>query len=64
MTKEKLLSLVKYAEGIKNKLSSPLPEKHKGYPTQYKQFLNRELASVNSKIESMKLAGVDAPAKK
>lgn len=59
MSKEKLQKLNKYAEGLKSKLSDrTLPEKHKNRPEQYKQFLERELSTVNSKIEAMKISGV------
>lgn len=63
MSKEKLISLTKYASDIKSKLSSPLPEKQKNRPAQYKQFLERELSATNAKIESIKLAGEATPKK-
>lgn len=59
MSKEVLQKLNKYADGIKSKLAEKtLPEKQKNRPAQYKQFLEKELSQVNSKIESMKISGV------
>lgn len=55
MTKEKLISLNKYAQDLKNKLTSPTPVKHKNRPESYKKFLTRELEMVNSKIDAAKL---------
>jgi hypothetical protein len=61
MTKEKLEQLSKYADSIKHKLSDKtLPEKQKNRPTEYKQFLERELSSVNAQIEEAKVSGVSA----
>jgi hypothetical protein len=58
MSKEKLQSLTKYANDVKSKLSSALlPEKHKSRPVQYRQFLERELTTVNAKIEFIKASG-------
>jgi hypothetical protein len=56
MSKEKLIKLTKYANDVKSKLSEKvLPEKQKNREVQYKQFLERELASTNSKIETLKM---------
>lgn len=55
MSKEKLQKANKYAEDLKNKLSSATPEKHKANPATYKQFLERELKVVQNKIDSLKL---------
>jgi hypothetical protein len=56
MSKENLIRLTKYANDVKSKLSDKvLPEKQKNRPAQYKLFLERELAAVNSKIEALKM---------
>lgn len=58
MSKEKVLSLTKYANDVKSKLSDKeLPPKHKNRGLQYKQFLEKELAQVSSKIENLKVSG-------
>ena len=54
MSKEKIASLTKYADGIRNRIASPTPEKHKENPQTYKQFLDRELDMVNKNIETLK----------
>jgi hypothetical protein len=54
MSKEKLKSLSKYQDGVKNKLTSPTPSKHQKHPEQYRQFLQRELDAVNRSIEELK----------
>jgi hypothetical protein len=54
--KEKLISLVKYAEEVKSKLSDiEVPLKHKNRPQAYREFLSRELVKVNRTIEELKL---------
>lgn len=59
MSKEVLQRQVRYAESIKSKLSDTvLPLKQRNRPAQYKLFLERELAAVNAKIESLKMSGV------
>lgn len=63
MTKEKLASLNKYAQDLKNKLSSPVPAKHKNRPQSYKNFLTHELSLVNSKLEAAKLEAVSSEGK-
>lgn len=55
MSKEKLKSLAKYKMDIQNRLSSDTPEKHKTHPKEFKQYLERELADVNAKIEKITL---------
>jgi hypothetical protein len=60
MSKEKLQRLTKYADSLKNRLAEKtLPEKQKNRPIQYKQFLERELSTVTSQIESIKMSGAD-----
>jgi hypothetical protein len=59
MTKEKFASLTKYANDTKNKLQDKnLPGKHLNRETSYRQFLSRELAMVNAKLEEAKAAGL------
>lgn len=55
MTKDKLNKLIKYQSELKDKLTNPIPEKHKDNPASYKAFLNNELRLVTSKIEQGKL---------
>lgn len=43
MNKEKVKSLTKYLEDLKNRLNSDIPEKHKNRPEQFKAFLQREI---------------------
>jgi hypothetical protein len=57
MSKEKIQSLTKYVNDLKAKQSSPLSEKQKNRPAQYKQFLEREIASTQAKIDAMKMSG-------
>ena len=63
MTKEKLISLNKYAQELKNKLTSAVPAKHKNRPQSYKNFLTHELKMVNSKIEEAKLEAASSEGK-
>lgn len=58
MNKETLGKLQKYAEHLKSRQESALPEKHKHRPDTYKQFLERELKVVNAKIDQIKTFGV------
>ena len=59
MSKEKLFSLIRYANDLKNKLTDAIPEKHKNRPQQYKQFLEKELKATNVQVEALRLAGAD-----
>lgn len=59
MSKEKLISITKYANEIKNKLSDVVPSKHKNHANQYKAFLEKELKAANAKVENLKLSGAD-----
>lgn len=54
MTKEKMNSLIKYAQDLKNRLQSPVPPKHEGHPESYKAFLTNELVSVERSLEKAK----------
>lgn len=60
MSKQKILNLTKYVSDMKNRLTAPLPEKHKDHEKEYKQFLNNEVQMANGKLEALKLAGQDA----
>lgn len=62
MEKDTLAKLVKYADGLKSRLSDPLPAKHQHRPATYKQFLQREIDTVNKKIEALKMS-LPAPKK-
>lgn len=55
MTKDKADKLVKYAQELSNKLTSNVSEKHKNHPVEYKQFLTRELQTVNNQLADYKL---------
>lgn len=57
MSTDKLARLTKYADDLKNRLSSPVPPKHLGAEKEFAQFLNRELDATTKKIESLKLEG-------
>ena len=60
MNKEKLISLTKYADDLKNRLSNPVPKKHESHPASYKLFLTRELETVSAKITAAKMDGAAA----
>ena len=57
MSKEKLISLTKYADDLKSKLQAGPTKKHVNHPASYKLFLERELDSVSKKIETLKMEG-------
>lgn len=57
MTKEKIVSLTKYAQELKNRIGDATPIKHKNRATTYKAFLNNELRVVTAKLRAAKLAG-------
>lgn len=57
MNKDKLNSLIKYANQIKERMDSTTPEKHKSREESYRNFLKHELSIVTRQIEGMKLAG-------
>jgi hypothetical protein len=58
MTKEKLISLQKYLTDLSNRLTAPVPEKHKDSEATYRYFLRNEIRMVNAKLEAAKLEGV------
>lgn len=64
MTKEKISSLTKYADGLRNNLSAPTPSKHKNHPATYTQFLERELKAVTTQLDNAKLEALSVSAKK
>ena len=55
MSKEKLMSLTKYSNDLKNRLSGTVPEKHKNRVRQYHEYINHELKIVNTKIDFLKM---------
>lgn len=56
MSKEKLISLSRYSETLKNRLADPvIPEKHKNRANEYRQFLQFELKAVTTKIDYLKM---------
>lgn len=55
MTKEKILSLTQYKLKLLDMINSSVPSKHLKHPTSYKQFLTRELETINKKLELAKL---------
>ncbi len=55
MTKEKIQSLTKYAEEMKNKLEGEVPAKRAHAPVEYKAFLARELRLTLAKLDEAKL---------
>lgn len=57
MSKDKVNKLQKYADDIKSRLSSAVPEKHKNHPDTYKRFLDNELKTVTSQLDRLKLEG-------
>lgn len=62
MSIHKLPSLVNYANQLQSKLADKeVPDKHKNRPQQYREYLEREFKSVNTKIENLKMM---LPAKK
>lgn len=57
MTREKKVNLTKYLERLNDKLNSQVSLKHAGHPATYKQFLQREIEMVKSKLDAAKLEG-------
>lgn len=55
MTRQKLVNLNKYLIDLKNRLEAPTPSKHEGHPESYKQYLKREIQTVESTLEQAKL---------
>ena len=58
MTKEKLVKLQRYLDEMTARSKSAIPDKHKDHPAQYKAFLAREIAMVQSQLDAAKLDGV------
>lgn len=52
---EKITALQVYVDGLKSRLSSPVPEKHKDRPEQYKGWLKREIEQHTKKLEDLKM---------
>jgi hypothetical protein len=57
ITKEKMMSLIKYKDGLEDKLKGEVPPKHKNHPNSYHEFLKQEIKMVSVKIEAAKLEG-------
>lgn len=55
LSKEKLVSLLKYKQELLNRISGPVPEKHKDHVNEFKNFLQNELNLVNSTLEKDKI---------
>lgn len=55
MSNDTLARLVKYADLLKSKLSSPVPAKQKNRAQNYKNFLEKDLKMTNVKIDNLKL---------
>jgi hypothetical protein len=53
VSKDKLNRLTKYAEHIKTRISSAIPEKHKHRVDTYKKWLDSEFRRTMRKIESL-----------
>jgi len=58
MTKDKLISLIKYRDGLEDKLKGAVPPKHKNHPRTYHEFLKQEIKMVSIQIDAAKLEGV------
>jgi hypothetical protein len=52
---DKIKKLNTYLSSLQAKLSDPTPLKHLGRPIQYRQFLQNEIQSTKSKLDSLKL---------
>ncbi len=53
--KEKIVSLTKYVTEMQNKLTSPIPSKHRGDGgAAYRAFLEREIKMHSKKVEELK----------
>ena len=58
MTKEKLASLTKYFNGLKDKLAEKqVPGKHNHHVQTYHNFLKNEIAYTGRQLEAAKLEG-------
>jgi hypothetical protein len=55
MNKEKLKSLQKYLDNLNNRLTAPLPEKHKAHPAPYLRFLRVEIDTLVKQIDAAKM---------
>ncbi len=55
MANDKLTRLTRYVDDLKNKLTSPVPQKRAKSPETYKTFLRREIETHSRKIDELKL---------
>ncbi len=58
LTKDKLVSLTKYLEHLKDRLKAPTPPKHANHPDTFRNFLNNEISIVTKQLDAAKLDGV------
>lgn len=54
MTNDKLKRLEVYEKHLKERLSSPIPPKHAHRADTFTDYLNKELAATQRKIESLR----------
>jgi hypothetical protein len=54
LAKDKILRLTKYLEGVKSRLSTGIPERHKNRQEAYKAHLKLEIKRTTKKIESLR----------
>jgi hypothetical protein len=54
VTKEKVVSLTKYLDSLKSKLTDKTPDKHKNREETYKQFISREIEMTEAKLNHLK----------
>lgn len=53
MSQDKIKKLNIYVSRLKDKLTSPIPEKHRNHPIDYINFLNKEIETHTAKIKSL-----------
>ena len=53
--KQRISELEAYRRFIEDRISSPIPPKHKDRPETFKAYLKRELEMVVSKLERLKV---------
>lgn len=54
-SKQRIESLSKYISDLKNKLDSPIPEKHKERASSYYDYLESEIRKASTALESLRL---------
>ena len=63
MTKEKTQSLQRYVQALKDRLTAPVPAKHKSHPESYHNFLRNEIEFTTNTLEAAKAEAMGAAAK-